>query len=212
MAPQNSDSLVHYHAPQTRSSSILWLFEELGVGRETKVLNLKQGENRSPAYLAINPMGKVPAIQHGDTVVTEAPAIAMYLADLFPNAGLAPAPGDKSRGSYLRWLVFNSACVEPALIDRALKREGGSPSMLPYGSTDTTIDVLASALRQGPYLLGERFSAADTIIGSGVGWMLQFKLLPERPEFTSYVERLAARPALQRQRVIDQQYMVQLAA
>lgn len=191
--------LVHYHAPNSRSASVLWLFEELGNPlHETKILNLSKGDHKTPAYMAINPMGKVPAVVHGDTVITEAAAIAIYLADIFPKAKLAPEIGDPARGTYLRWIVFNQAAVEPAITDLALKREPGSPSLMPYGTYDATIDALTGALAKGPYLLGERFSAADVIIGSGVRWMLLFKLLPERREFTSYVERLMQRPALQR--------------
>lgn len=198
--------LIHYHAPQTRSSSILWLLEELGAKRETRLLNLKKAEHKEPWFLAINPMGKVPAITHGGVAVTEAPAIAMYLADAFPDGKLAPAVTDTARGTYLRWLVFNSACVEPAMIDRAMKREGGNASMLPYGDAATTIEALAGALAKGPYILGETFSAADVIIGSGVRWMLMFKLLPERGEFTTYVERLSERPALKRAMVMDEEF------
>ena len=191
--------LIHYHAPQSRSATIRWLFEELGSPpHELRVLNLQKGEQKTPAYLAINPMGKVPTLVHGETVITEAAAIAIYLADLFSEAGLAPAIGDPRRGAYLRWIVFNQAAVEPAMGDKAMKREQGPPSMLPYGTYETTEDVLAGALAKGPYLLGEMFSAADVVVGSGVRWMLMFKLLPGRPEFTSYVERLSARPALQR--------------
>lgn len=201
--------LVHFHAPQTRSSSILWLLEELGAKRETRVLNLKKGEHKEPWFLKINPMGKVPAITHGGVSVTEAPAIAMYLADALPDAGLAPAANDTARGTYLRWLVFNAACVEPAMLDRALKREGGNPAMLPYGDSTTTIDALAGALAKGPYILGEKFSAADVVIGSGVRWMLMFKLLPERTEFTSYTERLSQRPALLRAMEMDAAFSAQ---
>ncbi len=204
--------LIHYHAPQTRSSSILWLLEELGAKRETRLLNLKKAEHKEPWYLKINPMGKVPAITHGGVPVTESPAIAIYLADALPDAKLAPDATDTARGTYLRWLVFNASCVEPALIDRAMKREGGNPSMLPYGDTDTTIEALAGALAKGPYILGERFSAADVVIGSGVRWMLMFKLLPERPEFASYVERLTQRPALQRAMAMDEAFTTKLSA
>jgi glutathione S-transferase len=191
--------LVHYHAPNTRSMAIRWMFEELGnPPHELKALNLSKGDHKRPAYLAINPMGKVPAIVHGETVITEAAAIALYLADLFPKAGLAPKIGDTARGTYLRWIVFNQAAVEPAVTDLALKREPGSPAMMSYGTYDATIDALTGALEKGPYILGETFSAADVIVGSGVRWMLLFKLLPERREFTSYAERLSQRPALQR--------------
>ena len=211
MAAHTASDLIHFHAPQSRSTATLWLLEELGIERETRVLNFKTSEHKEPWYLAINPMGKVPAISHRGTVVTESAAIAMYLADAFPAAGLAPSIGDPQRGSYLRWLVFNSACVEPAIIDRAMKREGGSPAMLPYGDAQTTIDVLAKALEKGPFILGERFSAADVVVGSGVRWMLMFKLLPERPEFTTYAARLNERPALRRQAAMDQEFMAKLA-
>jgi glutathione S-transferase len=191
--------LVHYHAPNSRSASIRWLFEELGnPPHEMKPLNLSKGDHKTPAYLAINPMGKVPTIVHGGTVITEAAAIALYLADLYPEAGLAPKIGDTARGTYLRWIIFNQAAVEPAVTDLALKREPGSPAMMAYGTYDATIDALTGALAKGPYILGEKFSAADVIVGSGVRWMLLFKLLPERTEFTSYAERLSQRPALQR--------------
>ena len=197
--------LVHYHAPNTRSFAIRWLFEELGnPAHELKVLNFKAGDHKAPAYLAINPMGKVPTIVHGGTVITETAAIAMYLADLFHDAGLAPKAGDTARGSYFRWIVFNQAAVEPAITDNYLKRAPGSPAMMGYGTYGDTIDTLAGALAKGPYILGDKFSAADVVVGSGVRWMLMFKLLPERPEFTSYAERLNARPALQRAMAAEQ--------
>lgn len=208
-----ASDLIHYHAPRTRSLSILWLFEELGQPPHDRIdLNLSKGDHKTKWYMAINPMGKVPALLHGGTVVTEAAAIAMYLADLFPEAGLAPDVGDARRGTYLRWIVFNQAAVEPAVTDLALKREPGSPAMMSYGTYDATIDALSGALHRGPYILGDRFSAADVIVGSGVRWMLMFKLLPERREFTSYADRLAARPALQRALATDRALMTSFAS
>ncbi|MEQ1653888.1 MAG: glutathione S-transferase family protein [Hyphomicrobium sp.] len=199
--------LVHYHAPRTRSTAIRWMFEELGNPQhDLKVLNLSKGDHKTPWYMAINPMGKVPTLVHGGTVITEAAAITMYLADLFPEAGLAPEIGDTARGTYLRWIVFNQAAVEPAVTDLALKREPGSPAMMSYGTYDATIDALTGALAKGPYILGDTFSAADVVIGSGVRWMLMFKLLPERDAFTSYAARLSARPALQRALAKDKEY------
>lgn len=197
-------ALIHYHAPRTRSFSILWLFEELGQPPHQRIdLNLAKGDHKTKWYMAINPMGKVPALVHDGTVITEAAAVAMYLADLFPDAGLAPKIGEAERGTYLRWIVFNQAAVEPAVADLALKRDPGSPAMMPYGTYDATIDALSGALAKGPYILGDRFSAADVIVGSGVRWMLMFKLLPERRQFTAYADRLAARPALQRALAAD---------
>ncbi|MBR2537572.1 MAG: glutathione S-transferase family protein [Hyphomicrobium sp.] len=205
--------LTHYHAPRTRSLSILWLFEELGQPPHDRVdLNLAKGDHKTKWYMAINPMGKVPALLHGGTVITEAAAIALYLADLYPDAGVAPQPGDTARGTYLRWIVFNQAAVEPAVTDLALKREPGSPAMMSYGTYDATIDALSGALLDGPYILGDKFSAADVIVGSGVRWMLMFKLLPERDEFTSYAERLTARPALQRALATDRALLASFQA
>jgi glutathione S-transferase len=135
----------------------------------------------------------------------------MYLADLFPDKGLAPKIGDPERGTYLRWIVFNQAAVEPAICDHAMKRKPGPPSMLPYGTYEETVEALAGALAKGPYILGEKFSAADVVVGSGVRWMLLFKLLPERKEFTSYAELLSARPALQRAIAKDTELAAQQA-
>ena len=209
----STQKLVHYHAPQTRSFAIRWLFEELGSPpHEVKVLNMKKGEHKSPAYLAINPMGKVPTIVHGDTVVTEAAAIAIYLADIFLEAGLAPKIGDPARGTYLRWIVFNQAAVEPAVTDFALKRDPGPASTLSYGTYDATVDALAGAVAKGPYILGERFSAADVIVGSGVRWMTMFKLLPERPEFKNYADRIMSRPAFTRAFAKDAELAQSLAS
>jgi glutathione S-transferase len=206
------NTLTHYHAPNTRSFAIRWLFEELGVPHEMKVLNLKKGEHKTPEHLAINPMGKVPVVVHDTTPITEVGAIAIYLADLFPEAGLAPAIGDPERGTYLRWIIFNQSAVEPAICDFALKREQGQPSMMPYGTYDETMEALAGALSKGPYILGERFSAADVVVGSGVRWMLMFKLLPERPEFKNYADRVTRRPAFVRAMTKDAELAKVLAA
>ncbi|HEY0525104.1 MAG TPA: glutathione S-transferase family protein [Stellaceae bacterium] len=192
-----------YHAPNTRSSGTLILLEELGVPFELNVLNMKAGEQRRPGYLAVNPMGKVPALKHGDALVTEQVAIFLYLADLFPEAGLAPAIGDKLRGPYLRWLVYYAACFEPAVTDRAMKREPAPPVMCPYGDYDAMLKTLADQLAKGPYLLGERFSAADVLWGTGLAWTTAFKLVPERPEIMAYIARVTARPAFNRVKAKD---------
>jgi len=209
-----NETLVHYHAPQTRSFAIRWLIEELGSPpHELKVLNLKKGEHKKPEYLAINPMGKVPAIVHHGVPVTEVGAIAIYLADAFPEARLAPEVSDPARGTYLRWIVFNQSAVEPACTDHWLKRGGDAPaSTLGYGTYEATVDALAEALAKGPYLLGDTFSAADTVVGSGVRWMTLFKLLPERPEFTKYIERITARPAFQSAMAKDTELAASLSA
>jgi glutathione S-transferase len=141
-------------------------------------------------------MGKVPAIRHNGVIVTEQIAIYLYLADAFPQAGLAPAIGDPARGPYLRWLVFYGTCVEPAAVDRAMKREPGGRAMSPYGDFDTVVGTIIGQLRTGPWLLGDRYTAADTLWGTALGWMTQFGILPKGPEITAYLSRFEARPGI----------------
>jgi glutathione S-transferase len=190
-----SNKLTLFHSPNTRSSSVLQLLEELGAPYDLHVLNNKAQEQRQPAYLAINPMGKVPAIMHGDALVTETVAIFIHLADAFPKAGLAPAIGDPLRGPYLRWLVYYAASFEPALVDKAMKREPASPGMSPYGDYDTMLKTLTGQLAKGPYLLGERFTAADVLWSTALRWTTMFGLVPELPVIKDYIARLGARPA-----------------
>ncbi|KYG01298.1 glutathione S-transferase, partial [Sorangium cellulosum] len=186
-------NLVFYHSPHTRASGARILLDELGAPHELRVLNMKAGEQRKAPYLAVNPLGKVPAIVHDGALVTEQVAIFIYLADLFPEAGLAPALRDPQRGPYLRWLAYYGSCFEPAMTDRAMKREPAPQGMSPYGDFDTMFGTLVEALRQGPYLLGERFSAADILWGGALRWMTQFKLIPELPEIAAYVARICSR-------------------
>jgi glutathione S-transferase len=198
--------LTLYHAAPSRSSIPLWLLEEIGEPYDLHILSLKNGDNRQPDYLAVNPMGKVPALKHGNTVITESAAICTYLADEFPRAGLNVPVGDPRRGAYLKWLFFGPSCIEPAIMDRAFPRQGEAQrSALGYGDFDTTMDVVAKAVGHGPYILGEQLTAADVVIGSTLRWGMMFKLIPERPEFTAYVARLAQRPALQRAEAKDKE-------
>jgi glutathione S-transferase len=192
-----------YHSPNTRSSGALTLLEELDAPYDLHVLNMRAGEQRQPAYLAINPMGKVPALKHGDALITEQVAIFLYLADLFPEAGLAPPIGDSLRGPYLRWMAFYAACFEPAVIDRSTQRDPAPLPMSPYGDFDTMFKTLTGQLAKGPYLLGERFSAADVLWGGALTWTTMFKLVPELPVITSYVQRAGARPAAARVKAKD---------
>ena len=201
MSPDRRVTL--YHAPNTRSSGTLILLEELGAPYELQVLDMKAGEQRQPAYLAINPMGKVPALRHGAALVTEQVAIFLYLADLFPAAGLAPPVGDPLRGPYLRWLVYYGTCFEPAVTDRAMKREPAPPQMSSYGDFDTMMKTLADQLRPGPYLLGERLTAADVLWGTGLTWTMMFGLVPELPELVAYTKHLSARPSVARVKARD---------
>ena len=198
--------LTLYHAAPSRSSIIRWMLEEIGEPYEVKLLSLSKGDNRAPDYLAVNPMGKVPALRHGDAVITEAAAICAYLADEFPRAKLNVPLGDPRRGPYLKWLFFGPSCIEPAMADRAFPRkEEARRAALGYGDFDTVINVVADAVARGPYILGEQFTAADVVIGSTLRFGMLFKLLPERPEFTTYAGRLAQRPALRRAETKDKE-------
>lgn len=202
--------LTLYHAAPSRSSVVHWMLEELGEPYELKLLSLKGGDNRAPDYLAVNPMGKVPALRHGDVVVTEAAAICTYLADEFPQAKLNVPIGTPTRGQYLKWLFFGPSCIEPAILDRAFPRKDeASRGALGYGDFETVLDVLTKAVSAGTYILGEQFTAADVVIGSGLRWGMSFKLLPARPEFVAYVGRLEQRPALQRAIAKDNELMAQ---
>ena len=179
------------------------LLEELGADYELKVLNLKTGEQRQAAYLAVNPMGKVPAIRHGDAIVTEQVAVYLYLADLYAEVGLAPAIGDPLRGPYLRWMAFYGSSYEPALMDRSMKRDPAPASTSPYGDFDTMFKTLTDQLGKGPYLLGERFSAVDVLWGTALRWTTLFGLVPDLPVTKAYIDRVMARPAVARATQID---------
>jgi glutathione S-transferase len=198
--------LTLYHAAPSRSSIVRWMLEEIGEPYEIRLLSLSKGENRAPDYLAVNPMGKVPALRHGDAVITEAAAICAYLADEFPRAKLSVPIGDPRRGPYLKWLFFGPSCIEPAMMDRAFPRkEEARRAALGYGDFDTVIKVVADAVAREPYILGEQFTAADVVIGSTLRFGMLFKLLPEQPEFTAYTGRMAQRPALQRAEAKDKE-------
>ena len=199
-------NLTLYHASPSRSSIARWMLEEIGEPYDLHVLSLANGEQRRPDYLAVNPMGKVPALKHGDTVITEAAAICTYLADEFPQARLNVPVGDPRRGTYLRWLFFAPSCIEPAITDRAFPRkEEPRRGMLGYGDFDTVMAVVAEAVEPGPYLMGEQFTAADVVLGSTLRWGMMFGILPKRPEFVAYAGRLEQRPALKRAIALDQE-------
>jgi glutathione S-transferase len=199
-----SPQLTLFHASPSRSSIVHWMLEELGEPYKLEVLNLRAGDQRKPAYLAINPMGKVPTLKDGDVVVSEVAAICCYLADTFPKAKLAPPIGDKRRGDYLKWLFYGPSCLEPAMIDKALNRPPAPRTTAGWADYDTVIEVLRSAVGAREYLLGEQFTAADIVIGSGLRWGMLFKMFPDLPEFVTYVDRLKARPAMQRQLAKDE--------
>ncbi len=198
--------LTLYHAAPSRSSIVRWMLEEIGEPYDIHLLSLSKGEQRAPDYLAVNPMGKVPALRHGDVVITEVAAICTYLADEFPQAKLNVPIGDQRRGPYLKWLFFGPSCIEPAVLDRAFPRkEEARRGALGYGDFDSVMDTVAQAVAPGPYLLGEQFTAADVVIGAQLRFGMMFKMLPERPEFLAYAARLATRPAVQRTEAKDKE-------
>jgi glutathione S-transferase len=199
----SSSDILFFHAPNSRSCGTRALLEELGASYRMHVLDLRTNDQRQPDYLAINPMGKVPAILHGEALITEQPAVFLFLADHFASARLAPSIGDPLRGPYLRWLVYYGSCFEPALIDKSMQREPAPPSTSPYGDFDTMLNTLTDQLAKGPWVLGDTFTAADVLWGTALHWTTQFKLVPETPVIRAYIDRVLARPAMQRAATMD---------
>ena len=186
-----------YWSPRSRSFTALWLMEETGKPYERVLTDISSGAQKKPEYLAINPMGKVPALQDGEATLAEAAAICAYVAERYPEAKLAPAPGDPLRAKYLYWLFFAPSCIEPAMVQVATKIEMSSTAA-GWGDATRVYDVLDKALERGPWILGENFSAADIVIGSGLNFSIRlFKMLPTRPSFDRYLDACAARPAFQ---------------
>jgi glutathione S-transferase len=199
-----SETLTFYTNPMSRGRIARWMLEEVGCAYETVLLEYGT-TMKSPDYLAVNPMGKVPAIRHGDTIVTEGGAICAYLADAFPDAGLAPPPGNCRRGAYYRWLFFAAGPVEAAVTAKALGllAPADKAAMVGYGTYEATIDALETAVGAGPYICGEQFTAADVYVGAQIGWGMMFGTIDKRPAFQEYYGRLAERPAAKRAAELD---------
>ncbi len=200
-----ADELVLYTNPQSRGRIARWMLEEVGQPYKTEILDYAS-TMKAPAYLAINPMGKVPALRHGDAVVTETAAICAYLADAFPQAHLAPPPGDRLRAPYFRWLFFTAGPVEAATSNRALgfvvppERE----RMMGYGNFAQVMNALDGAVSRGNYLVGDRFTAADLYVGAAIGFGLMFGTFEKRPAFEQYWQRISTRPAFLRAKELDE--------
>jgi glutathione S-transferase len=195
-----------FYAPQSRATGALALMEELGVPYDLEVLNLKAKQQRGDKYLAVNPMGKVPAVLYKGVLVTEQPAVYIFLADLYAEKGLAPAISDPLRGAYLRWIVFYGSSFEPAVVDRAMKNNAADPSTCPYGDFDTMLSTLEQQLSKGPWMLGDRFTALDVLWGMALSWTTMFKLVPETPVIKAYIDRTNARPSVVKARAKDAEY------
>src|SRR5260370_10999676 len=199
---RNGSMMKVYWSPRWGSFAALWLMEETGEPDDRVLTDISKGAKRAPEYLAINPMGKVPALRDGDAALAEAAAICAYVAERYPEAKLAAPPGDPLRAKYLYWLFFAPGCIEPAMVQVATKIEM-NPVAAGWGEAQRVFDVLDAALTKGPWLLGESFSAADIAVGSGLNFAVRlFKMVPSRPSFERYIDRCAARPAFQRASVI----------
>lgn len=194
-----AEELVLYYNPMSRARIAHWMLEETGVPYRMELLSFEKGEHKKPAFLALNPMGKLPTLVHRNTVITETAAICAYLGDAFPSAGLAPAFDSPERGTYLRWLFFGAGCVDNAVIDRMFGRPPPDrPSALGYGCYDDVVNTLETAIAPGPFILRDRFSAADVYIASQIAFGMMTKGLEPRPSFQSYVGRTSERPAYKR--------------
>lgn len=202
----SDNDLIFYHSPNTRSSSVLILLEELDAPYALRDLNFRIGAQRQPDYLAVNPLGKVPAVVHNGALVTELVAIFIYLADAFPQKKLAPPIGDPLRGPYLRWLAFYGTAFEPAIMDRHMKHEPPR-SMSAYGDFDGVMALVNRQLATGPYILGSRFSAADILWATALRWTTNFGLAPMSPEIAAYIERVGSRPSVARVAETDKQLL-----
>lgn len=208
-----NDMIQFYYNPMSRARVVHWGLEEVGVPYELKIINLQKGEQKKADYLAINPMGKVPAIVHRGTVITEVAAILTYLGDAFPKAQLAPGIDDPKRGTYLRWLFFVAGCYETAVLEKINPRvTAARPGTLGFGSYEDTMNTVEKILEPSPYLLGDQFTMADLYLGAQLGWSLKFKTIEPRPIFTSYVERCHARPAAQRAEAQAMEFMKKMQA
>ncbi|MDP1616812.1 glutathione S-transferase family protein [Phenylobacterium sp.] len=197
--------LTFYTNPMSRGRIIRWMLEEVGQPYETRILTWEKGDAKSPDYLAINPMGKVPAIVHDGVVVTECAAICAYLADAFPEAGLAPPPHSPLRGPYYRWLFFGAGPIEQAVGAKAVNFEPSAEqrSMLGFGSMNDVLNAIEGAIKDRPYLVGDSFTAADLYLASHLSWGMNFDTIEKRPAFETYVARHLQRPAAQRADEID---------
>lgn len=203
-------SLTFYTNPMSRGRIVRWMLEETGLPYETRIVAYGP-EMKSPAYRALNPMGKVPTLVHGTTAITEVAAICSYLAELAPEAGLIPPPATPERGAFYRWMFFAAGSVDPAISAASLSVDTSDPKVyqrVGWGTVDAVADALAGLLSDGrPHLLGETFSAVDVCLGSQIVWGLQFKSLPERPGFADYAARVTARDAAGRAAAIDDALM-----
>lgn len=201
---------VLYYCPRTRADTTMWMNVELGEVCDIEVVNLKAGSHKAPDFVAINPMGKMPALAHDGVIVTEAAAICAYLADVFADKGFAPSIGDRQRGAYYRWLFFAPSVVEPMMLDKLgqIKRE--NPTAAGHGTEADVLATLNAALSKAPYLLGDKATAADIVMGSTLNFATMFGAIEKKGAIAEYVDRVTARPAYARMQEISAKYAAEL--
>ncbi len=196
-------SLVLYHHPRTRAASVLWMLEEVGCEYTLEYVELQQGAHKTDAFKALNAMGKIPTLVDGGAVVSEVAAIGMYLADKYAPGRLAPALDAPQRAPYLRWICYGPAVIEPGCMAKAGNWDF-KPQSAGWGTYDEMLDTIDAAIGDGPFVLGETFSMADMLFGGTVGWMMMFGMLPKKPAWQAYIERLDARPARQKANALNE--------
>ena len=194
--------IILSHHPHSRASNVVWMLEEVGVPYELEYVDMAKGQQKDPAHKILNPMGKVPVLRDGEALVTESAAIAVYLADRYAPGRLAPALDDPARGTFLRWCFYAPSVVEPGCMAKA-SGWASRPASAGFGTYEEMLETLEAAIGDGPWLLGDRFTMADVVLGGTIRFMLTFKMLEPRPAFTAYVERLNARPASQRAEAVN---------
>ncbi|WP_428408365.1 glutathione S-transferase family protein [Hyphococcus sp.] len=201
---------VFYYCPRTRADTVMWMNEELGGVCDVKVVNLKSGEHKQPEFLKINPMGKVPALVHDGVNVTESAAICAYLADAFFDKGFAPPLNDPKRGAYFRWMFYAPSCIEPMMLDKlgGVKRE--NPMAAGYGTEADVLKSIDVALSAGPYILGDKVSAADIVMGSLLNFATMFGAIEKKGKIADYIDRMTARPACVKMQEISAKYASEL--
>jgi glutathione S-transferase len=207
-----TDELVLYYNPMSRAQIAHWMLEEVGAPYRLELVRFDKREHKTASYLAINPMGKLPTLTHRGVVVTEAAAICAYLADAFPKANLAPAIDDPKRGTYFRWLFFGASTLEYAVFDKGAERANDQPSRIGYGTYEDTLSALEGALKPGPFVCGEQFTAADVYLGAQVVWGMMMKSIEPRPAFLEYQKHVTARPASIKVREQQMKYIEQIKA
>lgn len=198
-----------FHHPYSRAATVVWMLEELGLEHTLTTVDFKAGAHKTPEFLAVNPMGKLPTLTDGEVVLTETAAIGLYLADRYSPGVLAPALDDPARATYLRWILFAPSVIEPCAYAKSASWDY-KPSSAGWGTWEAMLDTAESAIGEGPWLLGDRFTMADVSFGATLRFLMMFDMLEKRTSYTDYIGRLETRPALQRATARNQEIITEL--